>query len=71
MRKGCAQQIPSLAVELGVHEGEARKIPARPREAGSETPLHRVHYDWPDNRNVAAHGHDGLEVAIRHDDIDW
>jgi hypothetical protein len=71
MREGFSQQIQSLGVKLGVHQGETRKIPARPRRAGSETPLHRLHDDWCHNRNVAASSDGGVYEALRYDDIYW
>src|ERR1700755_2276669 len=40
-----------------LHEGEACNIPARPRQAGGETPLHRVHHDRGDDRNPVGRGH--------------
>jgi hypothetical protein len=63
--------LSSLGVELSVHQGETRKIPARPRQAGSETSLHRVHYGRCHNRNVAACCHGSIYEALRYDDIYW
>jgi len=48
------QQFHALAVELGVHQGEAGDIPAWPRQAGGASELDRVHHDRGHDRNAAA-----------------
>jgi len=60
MRKGRAQQLQTLGIELGMHEREACNITARMRKALSETSLYRIHQDRADNRNVAAYACGGV-----------
>src|SRR6516165_4473552 len=71
MRKGRAQQVQSLGVELGVHQGEAGDIPARPRETGGESALHRVHHGCGDDRNAVGRVHGVGCEAFHHNDIYW
>ena len=68
---GTAQQLQALAVELGVHKGEAGIVSAWPRETGGEPAFDRVHHDRGHDRNAAARVYSaGGSDTLCHNDVD-